>query len=85
MSKRSEVVKPPKPGTWPDLPATDELRARLRREQARRAAVLGSIRAELEEEPSPNLVRACARRWCADITALADSITRARQNPEANE
>lgn len=38
--------------------------------------VLASIRAALEEEPSPAAVRAQARRWEAALWHLVDEVTR---------
>lgn len=62
------------PGQWPHLPYTDELLTRRRQERARRAITLGAIRGHLEEQPSSYAIRACARQWCADITALAEDV-----------
>ncbi|MFH9225937.1 hypothetical protein [Streptomyces lydicus] len=72
-------------GKWPTAPLCDELLESYRRERARHEITFASVRAELEEQPSENLIRACARRWCADITALAESLTKATKSPEADE
>ncbi|MCX5170555.1 hypothetical protein OG616_21420 [Streptomyces antibioticus] len=60
----------------------DEFRAQWARERARREMALGSIRAHLAEQPSPRSVRAAARRWCTQITALAEDVITARKNQE---
>lgn len=72
-------------GQWPvkqpvDLAAAastgDDAEQYLRRtaERARRALVLGSIRAHLEEQPTANSALAVGRTYCADITALSDEV-----------
>ncbi|GAA2972290.1 hypothetical protein [Streptomyces enissocaesilis] len=74
------------PGRWPveepiDLDVIappDEQGAQhlaLTAEQARFHVTLGSIRADLEQQPSPMCVRAAARRWQDAITAMADEVT----------
>ncbi|MEU2300543.1 hypothetical protein ABZ584_24425 [Streptomyces antibioticus] len=60
----------------------DEFRAQWARERARREMALGSIRAHLEEQPSPRSIRTAARRWCVQITAVAEDVITARQNQE---
>ncbi|MEU2719614.1 hypothetical protein [Streptomyces smyrnaeus] len=47
-------------------------RAAVNRERARWHITLGSIRAHLDEQPTKQARRACARRWCQAITAMAD-------------
>ncbi|MFE5544592.1 hypothetical protein ACFQ71_12320 [Streptomyces sp. NPDC056534] len=42
--------------------------------QARFHVTLGSIRADLEEQPSPMAVLNAARRWNYAITAMADEV-----------
>ncbi|MFJ9939331.1 hypothetical protein [Streptomyces erythrochromogenes] len=59
------------PGAWP---YTDALLIRARAEHARRVLTLGSIRAHLEDQPSPRAVRTAARRWIADVLAAAEDI-----------
>lgn len=61
-------------GEWPLCPYTDPLLKRARAEQARRVMTMGSIRASLEDQPSPRAVRTAARRWVADLLALAEEI-----------
>ncbi|MFE9481457.1 hypothetical protein ACFYNM_22975 [Streptomyces spororaveus] len=62
------------PGGWPPCPYTDELLKRARAERARRVLTLGSIRADLEDQPSAGAVRTAARRWVADVLALAEDV-----------
>ncbi|MFF4248640.1 hypothetical protein ACFYY2_29805 [Streptomyces sp. NPDC001822] len=64
---------------------TEDLRTQLQQERARRELTLGSIRSHLEEQPSANTVRACARSWCRDITALAETVISAATSTETNE
>lgn len=45
--------------------------------QARFHVTLGSIRADLEEQPSPTAVLHAARRWNNAITAMADDVASA--------
>lgn len=74
------------PGAWPTgtprpqgaTDAADAVRLRVQAARARRDIVLGSIRAELAEQPSPRAVRAAGRRWCAVITQLADQLATGR-------
>ncbi|MGW6456652.1 hypothetical protein ACWF94_12140 [Streptomyces sp. NPDC055078] len=62
---------------------TDALYVALVRERARRELVLGSIRASLTEQPSVRSVRACARRWAADVLAIAEDIARSKMEHQA--
>ncbi|MET9506888.1 hypothetical protein ABZX62_00120 [Streptomyces flavidovirens] len=73
------------PGHWPvDEPldldaieAADEQGAQhlaFTAGQARFHVTLGSIRADLEQQPSPMCVRAAARRWQDAITAMTDEV-----------
>ncbi|MCX4973145.1 hypothetical protein [Streptomyces sp. NBC_00620] len=61
----------------------EQLLAQYHRERARRSLVLDSIRAHLDEQPSPRAVRACARRWVADLLAIAEQA--AKNKKEASE
>ncbi|QXE36948.1 hypothetical protein KQY30_24805 [Streptomyces sp. GMY02] len=74
-----------KPGEWPVTTTVDlstaeptpvdeqgEQHLKLTAARARFDLVLGSVRADLEEQPSERSVRTAARRWCNAITALAD-------------
>jgi hypothetical protein len=65
-----------RPGEWPPCPYTDELLRQQLRERARRELTLGSVRAALEEEPTPWCVRAAARRWCSQIAGIAEDIAK---------
>ncbi|WP_369778038.1 hypothetical protein [Streptomyces sp. R33] len=47
---------------------------RTRAERARRVLTIGSIRADLEGQPSARAVRTAARGWVADVLALAEDI-----------
>ncbi|MFJ8951863.1 hypothetical protein ACIRO1_17280 [Streptomyces sp. NPDC102381] len=69
------------PGQWPVPPADDygAMYAALMRERARRALVMQSIRASLQEQPSMRAVLACARRWAADIFRTADEVAKSKQ------
>jgi hypothetical protein len=70
------------PGEWPVGKTVGhgqddgELYAQRAAEQARHEMVLGSIRAHLEEQPSRASVMSAARRWCADIFALAGEVAK---------
>ncbi|QQM41994.1 hypothetical protein [Streptomyces liliifuscus] len=61
----------------------ERLLAQYHRERARRALVLDSIRAHLDEQPSPRAVRASARRWVADLLAIAEKVAKNKmEHPE---
>lgn len=65
------------PGERPDMPDamhSDQLREQWMRERGRRELVTSSIRAHLAEQPNPRVVRACARRWIADVNFIADGV-----------
>ncbi|MET9516420.1 hypothetical protein [Streptomyces sp. NPDC002994] len=75
-----------KPGRWPvdeptELNAVEPSDVQgaqhlgLTAVQARFHVTLGAIRGDLEEQPSPMCVRTAARRWCDEITAMANEIT----------
>lgn len=66
-----------------DMHERERLLAQYHRERARRVLVLDSIRAHLDEQPSPRAVRACARSWVADLLALAEQV--AKNKKEASE
>lgn len=57
----------------------DPVLRRHRAERARREIVLGAIRADLEEKPSPAAVRAASRRWCAAIRCMASDVREQRR------
>ena len=60
----------------------DDLRLRYADERARRRLTVDAIRADLEAQPSPRSVLAAGRRWCAEVTAMADAIVKQRRNTE---
>lgn len=74
-----------RPGEWPvpraEPPAgpDDDARHAANAERARWELTLGSIRADLEAQPSTRSIRAAARRWATAITHIADDIIRGRQ------
>ncbi|WP_328757488.1 hypothetical protein [Streptomyces sp. NBC_00271] len=72
-----------RPGQWPA--ELDRYREQWAREQGRRALVIDSIRAHLAEQPSPRAIRAAARRWCTQITNLADDLVKAQNSTESTE
>lgn len=49
-------------------------------ERGRHEIVLGSIRAHLEEQPTPGAVHAAVRHWISDITALGEDVARDRRS-----
>lgn len=55
-----------RPGEWP------EEYVRIAAERARWELTLGSIRAHLEEQPSPAAVRAAGRRWINAVLQLTE-------------
>lgn len=75
----TSVVRPAMrlPGERPDMPDamhSDQLREQWMRERGRRELIISSVRAHLAEQPNPRAVRACARRWIADVNYLADGV-----------
>jgi YD repeat-containing protein len=78
------------PGDWPITQPVDldelqesytadeiEQRQRYNAQRARIEITLNSVRADLEEQPSPACIRAAARRWHDAITAMTDDVTAA--------
>ncbi|WP_405436683.1 hypothetical protein OG373_06785 [Streptomyces avidinii] len=74
VAQPTPVTQRLRPGAWPACPYTEPLLVRARAERARRALTLGSIRADLEEQPSAPAIRASARRWATDVLALAEDV-----------
>lgn len=74
VAQQPPVTQRLAPGAWPVCPYTEALLVRARAERARRALTLGSIRADLEEQPSARAIRASARRWATDVLSLAEDI-----------
>lgn len=77
------------PGEWPvndpvDLgslePTEDELYVKRVSELARREMVLGSIRANLLEQPTANSVLAVTRHWISDITVIGDEVAKTKRS-----
>ncbi|MFC8201309.1 hypothetical protein ACFUTV_38820 [Streptomyces sp. NPDC057298] len=60
----------------------NEMRVRYAAERAQRRLTIGAIRADLEAQPSPRSVLAASRRWCAEITAMADAMAKQLRNTE---
>ncbi|MEV0183843.1 hypothetical protein AB0I54_31845 [Streptomyces sp. NPDC050625] len=60
-------------------PTFDELYMRRQKERALHEMVLGSIRHDLEQQPSPVCVLTAARDWCSRITAAAEDIAREKR------
>ena len=60
--------------THPDQSPSDDIRLRYAAERAQRQLTLDAIRTDLEAQPSPRSVLSAGRRWCAAITAMADSV-----------
>lgn len=74
-------------GEWPiqpvDLDADqtdhDELYVKHAQERALHEMVLGSIRHDLNQQPTPGAIRAAARGWKDAITNLADELINTRR------
>lgn len=64
----------------PGRPAGDDVHLRYAAERAQRQLTIGAIRADLEAQPSPRSVLSAARRWCAEITAMADAMAKQRRD-----
>ncbi|WP_329336163.1 hypothetical protein OG252_13290 [Streptomyces sp. NBC_01352] len=70
------------PGEWPAKPVDldadqtghDELYVKRAQEHALHEMVLGSIRHDLNQQPTPGAIRAAARTWKNAITQLADEL-----------
>lgn len=77
-----------RPGEWPVQPVHtdeqetdhDELYVKRAQERALREMVLGSIRHNLNQQPTPGAIRAAARTWKNAITQLADELINTRRN-----
>jgi hypothetical protein len=75
-------------GEWPIEPVTfdeqpmghDELYVQRAQERALREMVLGSIRHDLNQQPTPIAIRASALSWKNAITNLADELINTRRN-----
>ncbi|QFZ75071.1 hypothetical protein GFH48_18965 [Streptomyces fagopyri] len=58
----------------------DDVRLRYAAERAQRQLTIDSIRADLEAQPSPRSIQAAARRWCNEITAMAEALAKQRRS-----
>ncbi|PKT67560.1 hypothetical protein CW362_39810 [Streptomyces populi] len=71
------------PGEWPvDEPVDlipDDLYVKRAAERGRHEIVLGSIRAQLEEQPSPVAVLTAVRVWINEVIALGDEVAREKR------
>lgn len=76
-----------RPGEWPVQPVHhdehqtdhDELYVKRAQQKALREMVLGSIRHDLGQQPSPAAIRTAARDWKNAITNLADELINTRR------
>lgn len=72
-------------GEWPvDEPVDlvpEDLYVKRAAEHGRHEIVLGSIRAHLEEQPTPIAVLAAVRRWTREVIALGDDVAKAKRKP----
>lgn len=76
-----------RPGEWPVQPVHtdeqtghDELYVKRAQERALHEMVLGSIRHDLNQQPTPSAIRTAATRWKNAITQLADELINTRRN-----
>ncbi|MFD9111597.1 hypothetical protein [Streptomyces bottropensis] len=68
----------------PDEPVgliPEELYLRRAAERGRHEIVLGSIRAHLEEQPTPSAVNSALRHWISDLTALGEEVAKTKRRP----
>lgn len=70
----TDTEQPRRPGEWP------EQYVRMAAERARWELTLGSIRAQLEEQPSPGTIRAAETRWKNAITNIANELINTRRD-----
>jgi hypothetical protein len=66
----------------PDEPVglvPEDLYLRRAAERGRHEIVLGSIRAHLEEQPTPSAVNAAVRHWISDVAALGEEVATAKR------
>jgi hypothetical protein len=57
----------------------EELYLKRASERGRHEIVLGSIRAHLEEQPSPIAVLTAVRQWTNEVIALGDEVAREKR------
>jgi hypothetical protein len=65
-----------------ECPPDDPVGLYLKRaaERGRHEIVLGSIRAHLEEQPTPSAVHAAVRHWISDLTALGEEVAQEKRS-----
>lgn len=72
------------PGQWPaEEPVgliPEDLYVKRATERGRHEIVLGSIRAHLEEQPTPVAVLSAVRRWINDVIAVGDDVARKKRS-----
>jgi hypothetical protein len=72
------------PGEWPvDEPVDlvpDDLYLKRAAERGRHEIVLGSIRAHLEEQPSPVAVLTAVRLWINEVIAVGDQVAKTKRS-----
>ncbi|MFJ4785480.1 hypothetical protein [Streptomyces sp. NPDC088794] len=61
-------------------PPDDDVRLRYAAERARRQLTIDAIRADLDAQPSPRSVLAAGRRWCNQVTAMAEALAKQRRS-----
>jgi hypothetical protein len=68
--------------TTGECPADDPVGLYLKRaaERGRHEIVLGSIRAHLEEQPTPAAVQAAVRHWVSDLTSLGEEVAQEKRS-----
>ena len=67
----------------PDEPVgliPEDLYLKRAAERGRHEIVLGSIRAHLEEQPTPGAVQAAVRHWVSDLIALGEEVPTAKRS-----
>lgn len=57
----------------------EELYLKRAAERGRHEIVLGSIRAHLEEQPTPVAVLSAVRRWINDVIAVGDEVAKTKR------
>jgi hypothetical protein len=70
-------------GQWPvDEPVDlvpEDLYLKRAAERGRHEIVLGSIRAHLDEQPTPVAVLTAVRRWINDVIAVGDEVAKTKR------
>ncbi|MEU8906535.1 hypothetical protein [Streptomyces mirabilis] len=68
-----------RPADEPVSLVPEDLYLKRAAERGRHEIVLGSIRAHLEEQPTPVAVLTAVRRWINDVIALGDEVTKGKR------